>query len=101
MEKFLVSIIVLFFVFETVNWFILQTIRTKVVFQSHPCTEQQAKRMLRHVRLIYFWLSSDYYWTRMQDTYAVVVASPDVSNETKRELYKSLHRRFVKNLVKV
>ena len=77
---------------ETINWFVLQTLRLKMKFQKGHVTQ---------VRLIYFWLSSPYYFDRLREIYFLVYESPDVELETKNALYKSLSRRFVSGLRRV
>jgi uncharacterized membrane protein YwzB len=93
-------LVVLFLLFETINWFRLQSLRLKIKFQKHHCTQEQANIILKRVRLIYFWLSSDYYYNRLRELYFFVYESPEVSYEIKDGLYHSLSRRFVKGLTK-
>lgn len=101
MKEIVMIIVVLFFAFETINWFVLQSLRIKMKLQKGYTTEAQATRVLKQVRFIYFWLSSDYYFNRLRELYFMVYESPEVSFETKQALYKSLSRRFVSGLRKV
>jgi uncharacterized membrane protein YwzB len=101
LKEIIAILLILFFAFETINWFTLQALRMKMKFQKHHATQEQATRVLKQVRLIYFWLSSDYYFNRLRELYYFVYESPEVQIETKDGLYKSLTRRFVKDLRRV
>ncbi|MCU9613035.1 hypothetical protein OEV98_05660 [Caldibacillus lycopersici] len=101
MKALLVILIILFFLFEIVNWFTLQALRVKIKFQKEHVSQSQANRILKQIRYIYFWLSSDYYFNRLRQLYFFVYGSPEVSIETKEQLYKSLNRRFVKGLRRI
>ncbi|MEN2766967.1 hypothetical protein [Ornithinibacillus xuwenensis] len=94
-------VVILFFVFETINWFTLQGLRLKMKFQKQPVTQEQANRVLKQVRFIYFWLSSDYYFNRLRELYYLVCQSQNVNHETKEGLYSSLNRRFVRGINRV
>lgn len=101
MKEIIMILLIAFFVFETINWFSLQTLRLKLKFQKSHVTQAQAERVLKQVRFIYFWLSSSYYFNRLRELYFFVYESPEVSIETKDALYKSLTRRFVSGLRRV
>ena len=101
MKEFLILLLVLFLVFETINWFTMTTKLLKYNFQKEHISEEQAKGILKHVRLIYFWLSSPYYFNKLREAYYIVLNSPNVSKETQENLRKSLVRRFVRGLPKV
>ena len=101
MKETLFVLITLFLLFETINWFTFTAKLLKYSFQKEPITEEQAKGILKHIRLIYFWLSSPYYFNKLRKAYYMVFESPAVSKETKEALRKSLSRRFVRGLAKV
>lgn len=101
MKEFLFILLALFLLFETINWFTMTTKLLKYTFQKEPLTEEQAKGIHKHIKLIYFWLSSPYYFNKLRKAYFLVYESPTVKPETKIALRKSLTRRFVHNLPKV
>ncbi|WP_428909689.1 hypothetical protein [Niallia sp. Krafla_26] len=100
MEQVITGIIIAFLVFQTINWFVLQAYRVKLDFQKHSITQAQAERCLLHIRLMYFWLLSDYYTGRMTEIYYLAYESPEVSIETVERMRRSMKRRMVRGLPK-
>ncbi|WP_028273267.1 hypothetical protein [Atopococcus tabaci] len=86
MENLIKMLIGLFLVLQTVNWFALQIYRIKLDRQSEPVTQLQAERVVLHIRLIYFWLLSDYYTSRMQEIYYLLYENPEVNPKTTQKL---------------
>lgn len=101
MGEIIIIVFISFLVFETINWFIFAGKMMKYNFQKESITEEQAIGLLKHIRLIYFWLSSPYYFNKLRESYSLVFSSSSVSDKTKEEMRKSLTRRFVKGLPKV
>lgn len=97
----IIGFIIVFLALETINWFVFTTKLMKYNFQKSALTEAQARAILKHVRFIYFWLSSSYYFNKLREAYYLVHSSGNVSSQTKEELRKSLNRRFVRGLPKV
>lgn len=100
-KAILVLLIIIFFIFQTANWFILQAYRIKLNFQKNPVTQMQAERLLKQIRFIYFWLMSSYYTSRMKEIYYLAYNSPEVEVETVEKLRRSIGRRMVRGLPKL
>jgi hypothetical protein len=100
MGEILIGLVVLFFVFETINWFVFVGKMMKFNFQKESLTEKQAKGLHKHITYIYFWLSSPYYYGKLRESYFLVHGSEGVSVETKEAMRKSLNRRWVRGLPK-
>lgn len=101
MGEIIIVVIIAFFVFETINWFVLAGKMMKYNFQKGALTEKQAKGLLKHIRFIYFWLSSPYYFNKLREAYHLTYSSPEVSDKTKEGMRISLTRRFVRGLPKI
>ena len=78
LEEIIVGLIIIYLVFNTINWFVLQAYRVKLDFQKTSVTQTQAERIVLHIRLMYFWLQSDYYTDRMKGLYYLDYNSPEV-----------------------
>lgn len=97
----LAILLIIFFIFQTANWFVMQAYRIKLDYQKTPVTQKQAERLLKQVRFIYFWLMSSYYTNRMKEVYYLMYNSPDVELETIEKMRKSVGRRMVRGLPKL
>jgi len=100
-DAFIKFLFASFLIFQTVHWFVFQLYRIKLDHQPTPVTELQAQRILLHVRLILFWLLSDYYTERMKEAYYLAFNSPEVSKTTSEAIRRSMKWRMVRGLPKM